>query len=124
LAYWHHPRFSSGRHGSDREVATLWSTLERAGADVVLSGHDHDYERFAPQRADGSAGARGIRQFVVGTGGAEHRAFATRVRGSQKRISGVDAVLQLRLTPTGYRWALVGTAGASTPLDAGAATCS
>jgi alkaline phosphatase len=124
LAYWHHPRFSSGEHGGSPEVAALWTTLEAAGADVVLNGHDHDYERFAPQRSDGRASASGIREFVVGTGGAKHRAFAARARNSQKRVSHVDAVLQLRLRDGGYRWALVGTAGAGTPLDAGTGTCS
>lgn len=123
LAYWHHPRFSSGQHGSARSAATLWSTLERAGADIVLNGHDHDYERFAPLRADGQPSTRGIREFVVGTGGAEHRAFGATVRGSQKRISGVDAVLRLSLRDGGYGWALVGTAGAGRPLDAGTGTC-
>jgi alkaline phosphatase len=105
-------------------VATLWATLQRAGADVVLSGHDHDYERFAPQTADGRASAHGIRQFVVGTGGAESYQFVGRVAQSQKQLTGVDAVLQLRLTGTGYRWALVGSAGATKPLDSGSATCS
>ena len=124
LAYWHHPRFSSGEHGSDRDVATLWSTLEKAGADVVLNGHDHDYERFAPQRADGRADPRGIREFVVGTGGGERRVFAATVRNSQKRMAGVDAVLQLRLRDGAYGWALVGSAGVAKPLDAGTGTCS
>ena len=53
LAYWHHPRFSSGEHGSDPTYAAFWQALYDANADVVLVGHDHDYERFAPQRADG-----------------------------------------------------------------------
>lgn len=124
LAYWHHPRFSSGWHGSSDEVATLWATLDRAGADVVLNGHDHDYERFAPQRADGRASASGMREFVVGTGGGDLRAFAATAPNSQKRISGVHAVLQLRLRDGSYEWALVGTAGAARPLDSGTGTCS
>ena len=110
--------------GSSSEVIALWATLEKAGADVVLSGHDHDYERFAPQTADGRASARGIRQFVAGTGGAESYSFVSRQPQSQRQITGVDAVLQLRLTTTGYRWALVGSAGAARPLDSGSATCS
>ena len=71
LAAWHHPRYSSGRHGNADEMRAMWRELYTAGADVVLSGHDHDYERFAPQDADsGLDGDRGVRQFVVGTGGA------------------------------------------------------
>ena len=67
---WHHPRFSSGEHGDDRTMRDIWQALYDAGADLVLAGHDHDYERFAPQDADGKADpVRGIREFVVGTGG-------------------------------------------------------
>ncbi|MDF2144180.1 metallophosphoesterase [Knoellia sp. p5-6-4] len=124
LAYWHHPRFSSGWHGSSRRTADFWDALAKAGADVVLSGHDHDYERFAPQRPDGGAARDGIRQFVVGTGGAESRAFADRAPNSERRITGVHAVLRLQLTDGGYEWALVGADGASRPLDAGRGTCS
>ena len=70
LAYWHHPRFSSGEHGSDSTYTAFWQALYEANADVVLVGHDHGYERFAPQRADGALDlVRGIREFVVGTGG-------------------------------------------------------
>ena len=71
LAYWHHPRFSSGEHGSDVAFSAFWSLLAAARADVVLAGHDHDYERFAPMA--------GIRSFVVGTGGRSLRGFG-RVR--------------------------------------------
>ena len=122
LAYWHHPRFSSGEHGSDRDVAGFWSALQAARADVVLGGHDHDYERFAPQGADGRAAATGIREFVVGTGGADQRDFGGRERNSQRRITGTNAVLQLRLTRTGYSWALMGSG--TRALDAGTGTCS
>ena len=124
LAYWHHPRFSSGEHGSDRDVSGFWSVLQAARADVVLGGHDHDYERFAPQGADGRAAATGIREFVVGTGGADQRDFAGREHNSQRRITGTDAVLQLRLTRAGYRWSLVGPGATSRPLDSGSGTCS
>ncbi|MBI3801158.1 MAG: metallophosphoesterase, partial [Deltaproteobacteria bacterium] len=72
LAYWHHPRFSSGAgHGSDPRLRPLWQVLAEFRADVVINGHDHDYERFAPQTSDGQPdAAHGIREFVVGTGGA------------------------------------------------------
>ena len=70
LAYWHEPRFSSGWHGNDPRFDAFWDALYRAGAEIVLNGHDHDYERFAPQDPDGRLDpAKGIRQFVVGTGG-------------------------------------------------------
>ncbi|MCA1830439.1 MAG: metallophosphoesterase, partial [Actinobacteria bacterium] len=70
LAYWHHPRFSSGLHGDDESTAPFWRALYTGGADVVLNGHDHDYERFAPQTPAGKADTKhGIREFVVGTGG-------------------------------------------------------
>jgi len=71
LAYWHHPVFSSGPHGNDPTMAGIWQTLYDFNADVVLAGHDHDYERFGPQDASGRVDvARGLRSFVVGTGGA------------------------------------------------------
>jgi hypothetical protein len=78
LAYWHSPLFSSGlKHGNDLAVKPLWDALYAANADVVLGGHDHDYERFAPQNPTGKADSvRGIREFVVGTGGKNsHRTF-------------------------------------------------
>jgi alkaline phosphatase len=61
LAYWHHPVFSSGKYGNNRQMAEIWRLLQTAGAEVVLTGHDHDYERFAPMDADGHADAQGVR---------------------------------------------------------------
>src|SRR5260370_27909327 len=77
LAYWHKPLFSSGNaHGNDLTVKPLWQALYEANADVIVGGHDHDYERFAPQTPDGAPdSARGIREFLVGTGGKNHRPF-------------------------------------------------
>ncbi|HEU0116508.1 MAG TPA: metallophosphoesterase, partial [Thermomicrobiales bacterium] len=70
LAYWHHPRFSSGAHGDNPEVQPFWKKLAKAGVDVVLNGHSHDYERFAPMNAKGKRNPKaGMREFVVGTGG-------------------------------------------------------
>ena len=84
LAYWHHPLYSSGGHGSIARMRDAWQALQQAGAEIVLSGHDHDYERFAPQDANGRLDdARGIRQFVVGTGGAY--ADAVPVAAAQQR---------------------------------------
>lgn len=113
LAYWHHPRFSSGQHGSYAAMEAIWQVLYDAGADVVLSGHDHYYERFAGQTAAGALDhARGIRQFVVGTGGRN----LTRSRGgpapnSEIRDSSTFGVLELTLRPTSYGWRFVGEPG-------------
>ncbi len=84
LAIWHHPRFSSGEHGGDPRADAFWRALYAAGADVVVNGHDHDYERFAPQAPDGTADqAGGIREFVVGTGGKELRGFRSSAPNSE-----------------------------------------
>lgn len=97
LAYWHHPRFSSGRHGSDTRLAPFWDLLADAHADLVLSGHDHDYERIGPKK--------GIRSFVVGTGGRENYRFgATRIPGSEASKDLVHGVLQLQLYPRSFSW--------------------
>ena len=90
----------------------LWDLLYANDVDVVVSGHDHDYERFAPQDADGNANPeRGIRQFVVGTGGAELRPFATVIANSEARIAGTYGVLALVLGDRQYAWAFVDTSG-------------
>jgi alkaline phosphatase len=122
LAYWHHPRFSSGnQHGATDDVEELWRALYAAGADVVLSGHDHIYERFALQTADGSpAPARGLRQFVVGTGGAGLHGFTSPKANSQARVVAYG-VLALSVSPGRYAWRFVDVAGRVR--DSGAAPC-
>ena len=106
LAYWHQPRFSSGVHGGDPALRPIWRALTRARVEIALSGHDHDYERFAPLLADGRPSARrGVRQFVVGTGGRELRPFSVPRRGSRRRLAGDFGVLDLRLRRGSYRWA-------------------
>ena len=105
LAYWHHPRFSSGLHGSDETMAALWRTLARAGADVVLAGHDHHYERFAP--------IDGIRSFVVGTGGRSIYPALWRLPRSQVVNFTTYGVLRLTLRPDGYDWRFLPVAGSS-----------
>ena len=99
LAYWHHPRFSSSNvHGNHPELEPLWWALYEHGADIVLSGHDHNYERFAPQDSNGALDwDRGIRQFVVGTGGRSHYGFATTQPNSEVRNGDTFGVLRLRL---------------------------
>lgn len=114
LAYWHHPRFSSGAHGSDVRYAPFWDLLAAARADVVLSAHDHDYERFAP--------LKGIRSFVVGSGGRSQRDFGARRPGSIVRQSGTYGVLRLTLRSGGYSWAFL-RAGGKPFTDTGSARC-
>jgi alkaline phosphatase len=114
LAYWHAPRFSSGLHGSSATMAPLWNLLARAHADVVLSGHDHDYERFAP--------IDGIREFVVGTGGAEHYPIIFTRDSSVVHNTAAFGVLRLRLGLGSYAWRFL-PAGGSAFTDAGSGRC-
>ncbi|HZI38725.1 MAG TPA: metallophosphoesterase, partial [Acidimicrobiia bacterium] len=125
VALWHHPRFNSGRtHGNNMEVAPLWSALYDHGADVILNGHVHVYERFAPQTPDARAdGAHGIRQFTVGTGGAPGYAFETTPQpNSEVRRTGTDGVLKLTLRADGYDFRFLAVAG-QTFSDSGSGTC-
>jgi Calcineurin-like phosphoesterase len=124
VAYWHHARFSSGDHGNDDDVQGLWQVLYDANADVILSGHDHDYERFAPQTPSGALNrARGIRQFVVGTGGANLRPFGSDVaRNSEVKNSDTHGVLVLSLRQNSYTWRFVPVAGRNFT-DGGTGTC-
>jgi hypothetical protein len=121
-AVWHHPLFSSGAHGNNLQVQALWTALQDAGAELVLNGHDHDYERFAPQTPAGVADAGGIRQFVIGTGGASLRPFSTVRANSERRDASTHGVLQLTLRADGYDWLFVPVAG-GTFRDSGAGTC-
>lgn len=122
LAYWHHPRFSSGNHGNNTSVAPLYQALYDGNADLVLGGHDHDYERFAPQDPSAVAdAARGIRELVVGTGGRSHYAFGTIRANSQVRDSTSFGILELTLHPTGYDWRFLPAVGSFT--DSGSGAC-
>ncbi len=123
LAYWHHPRFSSGPHGSDPTYQAFWQTLYDARADVVLNGHDHDYERFAPQNPNGLADAlRGLREFVVGTGGASHYGISSVIANSEVHNDNTFGVLKLTLYPASYDWQFVPQAG-KTFTDSGSTLC-
>lgn len=126
LAYWHHPLYSSGGHGSIAKMRDAWQELYRAGAEIVLSGHDHDYERFAPQDAGARLdAARGIRQFVVGTGGAYPTPFLWTAANSEVRDSSGAGVLRLRLLEDGYEWQFLpaGTLPAGAVADHGSGAC-
>ena len=123
LAYWHHPFFTSGRHPPMVRMAPLVQLLYDAGVDVVLSGHNHQYERFAPQDPSEQADPqRGIRAFVVGTGGAGMYGFTRLAPNSEVRYSGGNGVLKLTLSPTSYTWEFIPVAGTSFT-DSGTGTC-
>jgi hypothetical protein len=123
LAYWHKPRFSSGQHGNAEGTQALWEALYAYQADVVLNGHDHNYERFAPQNPSGQADqTQGMRAFVVGTGGTDLRAFAAIQPNSEVRNDSTFGVLKLTLHPQSYDWVFVPIAG-QTFTDVGSDTC-
>ncbi len=114
LAYFHHPLFSSGEHGNEPMMRPIWRILYRANADVVVNGHDHDYERFAPQTPRGARRPKqGIREFVVGTGGAERRPFRAIKPHSEARNAHTSGVLKLKLRSRSYHWRFVPVTGRS-----------
>jgi hypothetical protein len=122
LAYWHHPRFSSGDHGDEIGVAPLWEALYDAHADIVLNGHDHDYERFAKQNPQGQPDAQGIREFVVGTGGRDHYTFSKPIDpNSEVRDQVHYGVLFLTLRNGSYDWRFRDAHG--DVLDSGSDVC-
>jgi hypothetical protein len=123
LAYFHQPLFSSGQSGNDTSVKPIWDALYAANADVVLSGHDHIYERFAPQTPSGTLHqTRGIRQFTVGTGGVNHGGLGTIKANSKVRNTTTYGVLKLTLNATNYSWKFVPVAGQSFT-DSGTTSC-
>jgi acid phosphatase type 7 len=122
LAYWHKPRFASSQGAGSPSTGPFWDLLYAAGAEIVLGGHHHVYERFDPQTPSQQASANGIRSFTVGTGGKSLGQFFTIQPNSVVRENTTYGVLKLTLHPTGYDWQFVGEAG-STFTDAGTATC-
>lgn len=120
MAVWHHPLFTSGPNGPNVFMRDMWGLLYEHGADVVVTAHDHLYERFAKQDVDGRADARGIRQFIAGTGGARLYDFHRTAPNSQHRVK-AHGVLRLTLNPTGYAWSFVDVNGLVG--DAGAESC-
>ncbi len=145
LAYWHEPRFSSGQHGDAQRMADIWNLLLKAHADVVLAGHNHDYERFdpigiTPQDASAAGDSTttgkpnfqqptldpaGIREFVVGTGGKNHYGFGTQppLAGEVVRNADSYGVLKLALHPRGYTWQFVNDPGSGSFTDSGNGPC-
>jgi acid phosphatase type 7 len=124
VAYFHKPLFSSGgAHGDDPELRPLWQALYDVKADVVINGHDHDYERFAPQDPDGKLDReRGIREFVIGTGGKGHRPFGKPEATSEVRDWTAFGVLKLTLKPKEYDWEFIPERG-KTFTDSGSDSC-
>ncbi|WP_160317551.1 metallophosphoesterase family protein [Ornatilinea apprima] len=108
LAYWHHPRWSSGVHGGSPWLDPFWQVLYQYGAEIVVSGHDHHFERFAPMNPQGQIDEqRGIRQFIVGTGGASQRGFGDEIEGSEVRHRGDYGVIKFNLYPNYYEWEFI-----------------
>jgi acid phosphatase type 7 len=122
LAFWHRPRWTSGKYADEPRTAPLWNTLYDARADVVLTAHDHNYQRYPPMNKRGAVDrARGIRSFVVGTGGRSHYAL----RPDPRRSAANDqtwGLLKLTLRPAGYSWRFLPVAGAHDG-DAGSGRC-
>jgi hypothetical protein len=122
LAYWHQPRWTSGEHGNNPLYDTFWQELYRTGVDVVLNGHDHDYERFAAQDPAGNLDiAHGVREFVIGTGGARFESLGIRQPNSEV-VSQTFGVTSFTLHPTSYDWQFIPQAG-QTFTDAGTTYC-
>jgi acid phosphatase type 7 len=124
LAYWHHPRYSSGHDGNNTSTQPLWEALDDFEAEIVLSGHSHDYERVAPVDRDGDIDpATGMRQFVVGTGGAFFTGgLGSLIPQSEAAQNTIFGVLFLTLRPTSYDWQFVPEAG-KTYSDSGTTAC-
>lgn len=122
LAYWHHPLFSSGPNGNNKQMRNMWRLLDAAGVELVMVGHDHLYERFAPQDADGRPTPDGMRQFTVGTGGAQPYGATSVQPNSEMRLEQTWGVLKLTLRSASYDWEFVPVAG-QFGRDAGSAAC-
>jgi acid phosphatase type 7 len=114
----HEPLFTcSTGHPPVRLAVDIWRALQRANGRILLTGHNHGYERFATMRADGTRARGAVREFVVGTGGAEFYPLSKRCRHRQAKASGVAGVLELTLRRHAYRWQFVRVGG--TVLDTG-----
>jgi len=127
VAFGHHALYSSGvlkSHAIHPELRQLWRDLYNAHADLVLNGHEHSYERFAPQDPYGGLDEkRGIREFVVGTGGRSHGPLGFPAPNSLVRNAGTFGVLKLTLSPGKYSWEFVPVEGSTEFHDSGAGTC-
>lgn len=125
LLFWHRPRWSSGFHGPIAGMQPLWDAATDNDVDVVLNGHDHLYERFAPMNSDGNAVAVGTREIIVGTGGRQQAAIkTTALPSSQKRVGSTSGVISMTLDAAAYAWEYrSATGGTGTVLDSGSTAC-
>jgi len=121
LAYFHQPRFTSSPRGSDPGLTPLWQALHDGGTDVVLNGHEHNYERFALQDPAGRADPTGIREFIVGTGGRGLSPYGPAIANSEVRSTAGFGVLLMTLHPSGYDWRFAAIGG--TDVDSGTTAC-
>jgi hypothetical protein len=123
LAYWHQPLWSSRyEDGNDLEYQTLWKTLHDAGAELVINGHIHNYERFREMNAKGEAASPGLREIVVGTGGVNHDGYVTSLSTTEVRNASTFGVLKLTLSPGSYSWQFIPVSGQSFQ-DSGSTDC-
>ena len=122
IVFYHHPRWSSGGHGDTLQSDPFWRAAVAAGAKIILNGHDHDYERFAPMDANGAASAAGVREFVVGTGGRDLTPIPTIQPNSVVRNGATFGVLKLTLHVGTYEWQFMPIAG-QTFTDQGTGSC-
>ena len=123
MAYWHRPRWSSGdRHGSDSKMQAIWDILFDANAELVVTGHEHHYERFAPMNKNGEKVGVGLQEIVVGTGGANKSGFGEILPASQVRNANTYGVIKLTLSPGKYDWEFVPVEG-RTFTDQGSQNC-
>jgi hypothetical protein len=122
LAYLHHPRFTNGKHADNESLGEVWELLAEHGTDLWLSGHDHNYQRYHPQTSTGQRDSTGIRQFIVGMGGANLYEHVRETRGQlDRRLSGHHGVLKLTLRSDRYDWELILRDG--TVWDRGTSPC-
>ena len=122
LAIWHRPRFSTGPHGNATDMSSIWSLLATSGSEVVVNGHDHDYERYTPLGPNGYAQQNGLREFVIGTGGVGHYQFTSDSPLVEVRDNTSFCVLRLGLAPGSYSWHFLPTTAAGFT-DGGTGTC-
>lgn len=125
LAFWHHPRFTSGKYVNDNDTKSrsqyFWEVLSKNNADIILNGHDHLYEKFGPQSPTGLSKKDGVRQFTVGTGGKSHYAKSAEAANSEKVIDDQYGVLVIELYPKAYSWKFMSVA--DKVLDSGQQQC-
>lgn len=123
LAFWHHPAYSSGGHGNNTHMHSIWKILAAAKADIVLTSHDHDYERFAPLDGNGDRDDKnGIRSFVVGTGGAKLTPMFLPKAATEIRDNNTHGVLKLTLQEKSYEWEFLPVQGSNFS-DKGKGSC-